>query len=866
MLYLDYRSCMKHQKSLNCTMKILIPSLLISLFITVIGTNSSKAQALEYADSTQILLVFDNEQDTASINALKYELQATELATTPYARIHLWQIPLDTIAAYGGVSQIMNHALGKPRIKGGSLNYSVPLVLNIDDDDDDQGTPQSPQCYNDSLFDCIAGPVIVNMAFLDTGFDGEPTGTRTIWMPSHNAFRKRPWQNVGEVAKQLNKDNDNNGFIDDVKGWDFHYNDNFPQDDQGHGSHTAGLAALKQFANSDSNRNKIMTLKTHNQNGEASMWQLMQAMDYALSHDIKIVNLSLAYWSPVNANGKPSIMEYMMEFGKTYKGMLFVAAAGNDSINIDLPITLSNGVQVKYYPASLPNDNLIVVAAGTCNNELASFSNFGPVNVDIAAPGIEIYSALLDGTYGYLTGTSMATPHVTAAAALAASRQSLFNWKQIKYDILNRSNPSTALNGIVSSGRMLTFCDNYLPATNPLLVTAKANKVLCVGSTATLSASATGGQGTYSYAWSNGSTGQNTTISIAGTYTVTVTDGAGNTASETLNVFSATAPIAETILQPVNCDDDCTLLEITNAVPGTKYLWNNGLRTSAINVCPVSLTNYSVTTTTPNGCTSITSIAVAPLKPSVQPLNDMIICPCTPTTLTAVGQGGIGPLNYLWAPDQQTTPQITVSLNQPETYSVLVSDSRGCVATTSALISTSCFAPVAITATFNALNQKTTFSWANNPCSINRTQLRWRCNSSSPWNTITINDTSATTRTLVLPTGCNPQWQVRNRCCNNIYSAWDSPSVNRLPSDDLNESAQMNSIHLYPNPAGTYIQLNREGNTVENKVYIYNSFGQVILQQEIKAELKSVTIDIQNLSPGLYFLRLGGTVKSFSKL
>ena len=84
-----------------------------------------------------------------------------------------------------------------------------------------------------------------------------------------------------------------------------------------------------------------MTLKTHNQNGEASMWQLMQAMDYALSHDIKIVNLSLAYWSPVNANGKPSIMEYMMEFGKTYKGMLFVAAAGNDSINIDLPITKS---------------------------------------------------------------------------------------------------------------------------------------------------------------------------------------------------------------------------------------------------------------------------------------------------------------------------------------------------------------------------------------------------------------------------------------------------------------------------------------------------------------------------------------------
>lgn len=849
-------------------MKILIRTFLLTLLFYVIGINTSNAQSgyLEYADSTQILLVFDNEQDTAEINALKYELQATELATSPFIRIHLWQIPLDTIAAYGGVSQIMNHALGKPRIKGGSLNYSVPLIINIDDDDDDQETPQSPLCYNDTLFDCIAGPTIVNMAFMDTGFDGEPTGTRTVWMPSHNAFKKRPWQNAGETSKALNKDNDKNGFVDDVKGWDFHYNDNLPQDDHGHGSHTAGLVALKQFANSDSNRNKIMVLKTHNQNGEASMWQLMQALDYAMSHDIKIVNLSLAYWSPVNANGKPSIMEYVMEFGKTYKGMLFVAAAGNDSMNIDLPITTNNGVQVKYYPAALPNDNLIVVAAGTCNNELASFSNYGPVNVDIAAPGIEIYSALLDGTYGYLTGTSMAAPHVTAAAALAGSRQIEFNWKQIKNDILNRSNPSTALSGIVSSGRMLTFCDNYLPTSNPLLVTAKANKVLCVGSTITLSAVATGGQGSYTYNWSHGISGPNAVISAAGSYTVTVTDGNGNTAFETLNVLSAAAPIAQTKLQLANCDDDCTLLEITNTSPGTSYLWNNGLRTSSINVCPVNLTNYSVITTTPNGCTSITNIPVYPLKPEVVSLNDTTICPCTPTILKAVAQGGIGPLNYLWAPVQLTTPEISVSLNTSETYSVLVSDSRGCVATTSALISTSCIAPLAITAILNTQNQKTLFSWENNPCNINRTQLRWRCNTSSAWNTITINDTSAESRSLALPSGCNPIWQVRNRCCNNAYSAWDSPSVNRITVNNLNESSISNSILLYPNPTETTLHMNREGGPFENRVYIYNSFGQLIMSQEINATLKSVTLDINNLSPGLYFLRHGQTVKSFSKL
>nr|MBK9650220.1 S8 family serine peptidase [Bacteroidota bacterium] len=360
-------------------MKRLIYILSFILFQIVIGPVSLQAQSdfLEYADSTQILLVFDDEQDTAAINELKQELQAVELATTPFTRIHLWQIPLDTIAAYGGVSGILNHAIGKPRIKGGSMNYSAPLMLNIDDNDDDPGVPQAPLCYNDSLFDCIAGTTAVNMSFMDTGFDGEPTGTRAVWLPNHPIFINRPFQNAGVSGKSLNIDNDKNGFTDDVRGWDFHNNDNMPLDDNGHGSHTAGLAALKQSENNDMKRNKIMMLKTHNQEGVGSIWQVVQAIDYALRFDIKIVNMSFAYLSPVNANGKPTIVEYLMDFGKTYKGTLFIAAAGNDSINIDLPIILNNGMAVKYCPAALPNPNIIVVAAGTCENELASFSNYG---------------------------------------------------------------------------------------------------------------------------------------------------------------------------------------------------------------------------------------------------------------------------------------------------------------------------------------------------------------------------------------------------------------------------------------------------------------------------------------------------------
>jgi subtilisin family serine protease len=821
---------------------------------------------IEYADSTQMLLYFDNEQDTAAIRALKDELQATELGVTPFTRIHLWQIPPDTVAAYGGVSGILNHAIGRPRIKGGSMNYSVPIIFNIDndDDDDDPSVPQSPLCYNDTIYDCIAGSTAVNMAFLDTGFDGEPTGTRAIWNPSHNQFRNRPWQNSGESGKNLNVDNDKNGFTDDVKGWDFHFNDNLPIDDNGHGSHTAGIAALRHIANADSGRNKILMLKTHNQAGEGSMWQLVQALDYALLTDIKVVNMSLAYWAPLNANGKPTIMEYLIDFAKTYKGMLFVAAAGNDSINIDQPVTLSNGIQLKYCPAALPNDNLIVVAAGTCSNQLASFSNYGPVNVDIAAPGIEIYSALLDGTYGYLTGTSMAAPHVTAAAALAGSKQSSFNWKRIKYDLMNRTTPSSALSGLLSSGRMLSFCDNYISGPSPLLVTARANKVLCAGGSSTLSASASGGQAPYVYSWSNGSSGANSLVTTPGSYTVTVTDALGSTATETIQVYSAAAPFAVFNLQPVGCGESCTNLEIVNVMPGAAYLWSTNQRVPVIRICPGSQSTYSVTTTTANGCTSVTAVTIPRLQPRLTALRDTSICPCSQITLTAQAQGGFGPLNYQWSPGSATTSSITVAPSVSETYTVEVEDSRGCEVTSSATVTPACFAPVAVSAVFNPQTQRTVFTWRKGPCSINRTQIRWRCNAASPWTTVTINDTTLTTRAITLPAGCVPEWQVRSRCCNNVNSVWSSPAASRISAVESIEESSAPSFRIYPNPASAVAYLEPNENSSDNNVYIYNAWGQLVLEQPVPAVFKTTPLDIRTLLPGLYYIRYGHTVRSIA--
>lgn len=637
----------------------------------------------EFADTTQILLVFENEQDTAAINALKREWQATEIGTTPLTRIHLWQIPPDTVAAYGGPIGIQNHAIGKAVIKGESLNFSVPAILNVDDDDDDENDPENPPCYPDSIFVCQAGPHAVNVAFTDTGFDGFPTGTNAVWQHNHPEFNNRIWRNAGEFNKPLLIDNDKNGLMDDVRGWDFQHNDNLPLDENAHGTHTAGLAAAKFDLNADGKRNKIMVLQTHDPLGNASMWQLVQALDYALAHHARVVNMSLAYLAPIGAGGKPTVVEYLMEFAKVHRGTLFVAAAGNDSLDIDQPLALADGTPVRYCPANLPNDNLIVVAAGTCTNALAPFSNFGATSVDLAAPSVDIYSAILSGNYGYFTGTSMATPHVAAAAALAGSHSAEFNWKKIKSDILTKSTASSALSGLTTSGRMLAFCGEYASG-GPLLVSVWANQILCLGGSSTLTATPVGGSAPYTFSWSNGGAAAQTTVSAAGTFTVTLTDNTGATATETVKIFGSSAPIADVPADTIFCNETSATLAIQNTVGGANYLWSNGKTTPSITVAPAQTTLYTVTTTLPTGCTSSSQITL-PVQRFTANMAAQSLCRGECATLAPTLAGGAAPFQFQWS-----TGEIAASV-QPcptatKTYRVTVSSDEGCTATASATL------------------------------------------------------------------------------------------------------------------------------------------------------------------------------------
>ncbi len=188
-----------------------------------------------------------------------------------------------------------------------------------------------------------------------------------------------------------------------VGGYDFYNNDNNPMDDNGHGTHCAGIAAAATnngvgIAGVGFNC-KLMGVKVLSSGGSGSWSTVIQGINYATSNGARVINLSLGAYS-----GSSSLQSAIDNAWNN--GVVIAAAAGND------------GVTSQLYPAAYPN--CIAVAASTTTDSRASFSNYGASWVDVAAPGVSIYSTY-GSSYTYLDGTSMAAPHVAGAAALLYS-------------------------------------------------------------------------------------------------------------------------------------------------------------------------------------------------------------------------------------------------------------------------------------------------------------------------------------------------------------------------------------------------------------------------------------------------------------
>lgn len=257
----------------------------------------------------------------------------------------------------------------------------------------------------------------------------------------HPELAGQLWVNPKEAAGNR-KDDDRNGYVDDINGANFLNNSGNVRDDAGHGTHVAGIIAAA--ANNGHGGvglapgAKIMALKVLDAGGNGSINAAVNAIYYAVNNGAKVINAS---WTM--ATGSPALIS-AMSFAAS-RNVVFVTAAGNERSNNDL---------VPSYPGNYRFTNVLTVGAVDTDGKLAEFSNYGASTVDVAAPGISILSTT-PGSYEAWDGTSMATPFVAATAALIASLRPDYTAAQIVDRIKSTATRSVNLAGIIASAGYL---------------------------------------------------------------------------------------------------------------------------------------------------------------------------------------------------------------------------------------------------------------------------------------------------------------------------------------------------------------------------------------------------------------------------
>jgi subtilisin family serine protease/subtilisin-like proprotein convertase family protein len=286
----------------------------------------------------------------------------------------------------------------------------------------------------------ILAPMVLNAQGQDTGYGG--------WAYAGNT-------QDGDTAHP-------NDFI----GWNFVNNNNNPLDQNGHGTHVAGIiGAMGNNGVGVTGVNwqvSLMPVQFLNANGSGSISAFISGLSYALQHGAKISNNS---WS--GATSDPLLLQAITN--AQANGMIFVAAAGNGGTDNDTSPA---------YPSSFNLNNIVSVAAVDNNFQLASFSNYGAHSVSLAAPGVNILSTLPNNTYGTLSGTSMATPMVTGVIALVWSEHPTWNYLQVINQVLSTVDPVPGLQGKVATGGVLDAARavGYTPAlpTTPAVLTIES--------------------------------------------------------------------------------------------------------------------------------------------------------------------------------------------------------------------------------------------------------------------------------------------------------------------------------------------------------------------------------------------------------
>ena len=422
--------------------------LLVAFFCLALSRSTATAAPPERVPG-EVIVRFKPTATAADVGEFMDELGATRLHRFPSIRAEHHRITLASVE--DAVSRFRGHRA----IEFIEPNYivradAVPddpqfhLLWGLQNTGQTGGTPGA-DIGAVSAWDVQTGSPAVVVAVIDTGVDIH-----------HPDLAANIWANPGEIpGNQI--DDDGNGLIDDVHGYDFYNRDPDPTDDVGHGTHVAGtIAAVGNNSLGISGvawTARIMPLKFLGADGSGPVSAAVECIDYAVQMGAHILNNS---WGGA---GFSAALQLAIQ-GANAQGIPFVAAAGNGGASLDT---------FRHYPASYDVPNVIAVASTTHQDVLSSFSNYGATTVHLAAPGSSIWSTRPGAEYGYESGTSMAAPHVSGALALLRAEFPSMPGSELKNVLLSSVAPVPSLQGFVLTGgrldlaRMLAGPDSIPP-------------------------------------------------------------------------------------------------------------------------------------------------------------------------------------------------------------------------------------------------------------------------------------------------------------------------------------------------------------------------------------------------------------------
>jgi len=415
----------------------------------------------------EVLVRFKSATSTRALSALTAGVEARILSFAPALRMHRLKL-----TGHMGVEEAVAHLRAQSQVELAEPNYRIKASVTPNDPSFSKlwGLANTGQTGGLADADIDApeawaattGSAAVLVAIIDTGIDYRHVDLKANIYTNPG---EDPWSDPNDPSTGNKLDDDGNGLVDDWKGYNFHAKTNDPYDDNGHGTHVAGI--IGAAGNNSLGvtgvcwQVRLVGLRILNASGDGNVGDAIDGIEYAIQLGARILNHS---WGGPD---KSIFLEEAIRFAHS-RNALVVAAAGNDGVNTDIS---------PQYPACLDLDNIISVAATdhgdqralwgepdentddcgfSCSNAMAAVpgSNWGASTVDLAAPGKEIYSTV-PGGYAVFSGTSMAAPYVSGAAALLLARNSGLTNLQVKQRLMSSVDPLTAFNGLsVTGGRL----------------------------------------------------------------------------------------------------------------------------------------------------------------------------------------------------------------------------------------------------------------------------------------------------------------------------------------------------------------------------------------------------------------------------